>query len=195
MPLAVALFFDMKNIVLSGFMGTGKSTVGYRLARELGMTFVDLDSLIEDGAGKSVKEIFAELGEGAFRVLESEAVERVVSGAVGDSIVLATGGGTVVNPRSRALLKEWGFIICLTACVETILDRTSRDLPEGVVANRPLLDMEEREDAVKRLLAERNEAYSDCHMSIDTTEDGVAEVVEKIKAFIIDVKKSRSCTD
>ncbi|MFQ5479927.1 MAG: shikimate kinase [Thermodesulfobacteriota bacterium] len=183
-PAAAALFFDMKNIVLSGFMGTGKSTVAYRLARELGMTFVDLDSLIEDSAGKSIREIFSDLGEPAFRELESEAVRRVVSGALGDSIVLATGGGTVVDRANRALLKEWGFIICLRASVASILERTSRAVPGCTAESRPLLGAQDREAEIKRLLQERERAYNECELSIDTTDYGVAEVVGKIRAFI-----------
>ncbi len=176
-------FKNMKNIVLYGFMGTGKTTVGFRLARELSMTFIDLDSLIEFEAGRSVREIFADCGEEAFRALEREAVRSVVSGKKGDGIVLATGGGTAVDDKNRALLKEWGFIICLRASLDTILERTEHG--GGVDGEkRPLLDTSDRESRIKALLEERAAAYGDCDLSLDTTRFDVGEVVAKIRAFV-----------
>jgi len=169
----------MKNIALTGFMGTGKSVVGRLLARELFMTFVDLDEVIEKEAGLSVKEIFRTLGEEPFRSLEKEAVKRIVSGEMGGCIVLATGGGVVVDPINRALLREWGSIVCLTASVKTILQRTERGGKK-----RPLLAGEDREADVRRLLKERESVYRDCDMTIDTTRDSVADVVRKIRLLI-----------
>jgi len=168
----------MKNIVLSGFMGTGKSSVGRLLAHEFSMTFVDLDAVIENDTGLVVKDIFSTLGEPHFRALEREAVTALVSGRMGDGIVVATGGGVVVDESSRALLKNWAVIICLTASIETILKRTDKG------EKRPLLDGEQREEFVRRLLKEREAAYSDCDFSIDTTDLGLADVVKKIKDFM-----------
>jgi len=166
----------MKNIALTGFMGTGKSVVGRLLARELSMTFVDLDAIIEKEARLSVKEIFRTLGEKRFRSLEKEALKSIVSGKMGDGIVLATGGGVVVDPANRALLREWGSIVCLTASVKTILQRTDRGGKK-----RPLLAGEDREADVRRLLEERESAYRECDMTLDTTQDSVADVVRKIR--------------
>lgn len=168
----------MKNIVLSGFMGTGKSSVGRLLAHELSMTFIDLDTLIEKDSGLAVKDIFSTLGEAHFRALEREAVTALVSGRTGDGIVVAAGGGLVVDESNRALLKNWAVIICLTASVETILKRTERS------EQRPLLAGEQREAVVRRLLKEREAAYSDCDFSLDTTDLGLDEVVKTIKVFM-----------
>lgn len=164
-------------------MGTGKSTLGFHLARKLSMGFIDLDSLIEEEAGLSVSEIFRDLGEERFRALEREAVRSVVSGEHGHGIVLATGGGTVADPESSALLKGWGHIICLRASIETILERTGRGAEEEK-GKRPLLDMDDREAEIKRLLGERESAYSICDMSIDTSVESVSAVVQKICDFI-----------
>ncbi len=169
----------MKDIVLTGFMGTGKSVTGHHLARELSMTFVDLDAVIEKEAGMAVKDIFRALGEDCFRVLEREAVKRVVSGKLGSGIVLATGGGTVVDPVNRALLRKWAPVVCLTASVKTIVERTERGGEK-----RPLLAGEDREGEVMRLLKERDSAYRDCDMILDTTFDGVPDVVRKIRRFM-----------
>jgi len=169
----------MKNIALTGFMGTGKSVVGRLLARELFMTFVDLDEVIEKEAGLSVKEIFRTLGEKRFRSLEKEALKSIVSGEMGGCTVLATGGGAVVDAANRALLREWGFIVCLTASVKTILQRTERGGKK-----RPLLAGEDREADVRKLLEERESAYRDCDMTLDTTQDSVSDVVRKIRLLI-----------
>ena len=168
----------MRNIALTGFMGTGKSSVGRLLARDLSMTFIDLDDLIEREAGMSIKDIFRTHGEARFRELERKALRRVVSGEFGEGIVLATGGGAVVDPENRALLRKWGAIVCLVASVETILERTSRN------SARPLLESKDREAEVRRLLRERDAAYRDSDMILDTTGDSVTDVVRKIKVFL-----------
>ncbi len=159
-------------------MGTGKTSVGRILARELSMTFIDLDVEIEKESGLSVKDIFRTLGEPRFRELEREAVKRVVSGGMGDGIVLATGGGVMADPVNRALLKEWAPVVCLSASVETILARTDRG------EKRPLLATADREAEVRRLLKERASAYRDCDMTLDTTWDSVTDVVRKIRRFM-----------
>lgn len=165
-------------------MGTGKSVAGRLLARELSVTFVDLDAVIEKEACLSIKEIFQTLGEKRFRALEKEALKRIVSGKMGDGIVLATGGGAMVDPANRALLREWGSIICLTASVKTILQRTDRGGQK-----RPLLSGEDREADVRRLLKERGSAYRECDMTLDTTYDTVSDVVRKIMLFVKEGEK------
>ncbi|MFQ5428116.1 MAG: shikimate kinase [Thermodesulfobacteriota bacterium] len=177
-------------------MGTGKTTLGFHLARALSMTFVDLDGLIEHEAGRSVSEIFSTLGEERFRALEREAVKNVVSGEQDRGIVLATGGGTVVDHDSRALLKQWGLIICLTADIATILERTGK-AHRGYRGGggrghekRPLLDTGDREAEIKRLLLEREPAYRDCDMSLDTSVDSTGDLIKKIKAFVDGVQES-----
>jgi len=168
----------MKNIVLCGFMGTGKTVVGRCLAREMSMAFVDLDAVIEKDAGLAVRDIFEKFGEPRFRELEKEAIKRIVSGEMGDGNVVATGGGAVVDPSNRELLKKWAPLVCLTASVETILQRTDRG------EKRPLLAAVDRAVEVRRLLRQRAFAYRDCDMTLDTTWDSVSDVVRKIKIFM-----------
>jgi len=169
---------NMKNIALTGFMGTGKTSVGRLLAKDLGMTFIDLDEIIEEEAGMSIKDIFEKSGEARFRELERQALRRVISGEFGEGIVLATGGGAVVDEENRALLRGWGVIVCLTASVSTILERTSR------ASVRPLLERGDRRSEVMKLLSRREEAYRDSDMVLDTTGDSVRDVVRKIRVFL-----------
>src|SRR5574337_1799870 len=122
----------MGNIVLTGFMGTGKSTVGRILAKELGLKPVDLDELIEKEAGMAVKDIFKVHGEARFREMEAEAIKKLTSGEIGQNLIVSAGGGAVLNPLNRAALRKWGALVCLTASVEEIIkrvgDRTDRPL-------------------------------------------------------------------
>jgi shikimate kinase len=168
----------MANIVLAGFMGTGKSAVGRFLSRSLGLEFLDLDELIEKEAGASIPEIFSGPGEARFREMEAGAIERLASGEYGDGLVVATGGGAVVNPRSRKALKSWGVLVCLTASVDEIMRRT------GCRDNRPLLAGENRREAAKRLIRERAEAYRDCDLTVDTTSMSIEQVAGVIKDYI-----------
>lgn len=166
------------NIALTGFMGTGKSTVGRRLARELGLRFFDLDDLIEKEAGLPVKEIFNTHGEGRFRQMESTVIEKLSSGLFGRGIVISTGGGAVVNPVNRKMLKSWGILVCLRASVDEILKRV------GGKDDRPLLSGHDKKTAVERLLRYREEAYRDSDFTVDTTGLKIEDVVEKIKGFL-----------
>lgn len=168
----------MANIVLTGFMATGKSTVGKALSKALGMRFVDIDSLIEIEAGLSVADIFKERGEAFFREAEGLVVRKLTSGGYGEGLIVSTGGGVVVNPVNRAALKGWSTVICLSASVDEILKRV------GKKADRPLLDVADRRGEIERLLTERAAAYSDCHLLIDTTTASVSEVIEKITAYL-----------
>jgi len=155
------------NVVLCGFMATGKSSVGRRLAELANFEFVDLDAAIEAEEGVPISRIFAERGEAAFRELESRMVRRL---AARSGLVIATGGGTVVNPLNLAALKERGVVVALTADVPTILRRTEGD------ASRPLLQTEDREGKVRALLEKRAAAYSQADVVIDTSPLSVEEV-------------------
>lgn len=166
------------NIVLTGFMGTGKSTVGRRLARELGLEFLDLDDIIEKETGLSISDIFSLRNEKDFRRLESEAIQRLVSGDCGLGVVLSTGGGAVVSSQNRKALRSWGRVVLLTASVDEILKRV-----HGSEA-RPLLSKDGRREAAAKLLVQREEAYKDCDLRIDTTGLDVTRVVDRIKEFL-----------
>jgi shikimate kinase len=158
------------NVVLVGFMGTGKSTVGTIAAEKLGWTFVDSDEWIENKAGKSIPDIFADEGEASFRALEREALRELLSG---ERVVLATGGGAVLAAENRERMLGGGLVVALTAPLATIVERVRGD------RNRPLLqgDVEER---VSALSEARRGAYDFAHMTIDTAGLDPAAVAERI---------------
>lgn len=166
------------NIVLAGFMGTGKTTVGRILARRLGHKFVDMDELIEKDACMSIAEIFGKEGEARFREIEAGIIKRLAAGDFGEKIVLSTGGGAVVNPGNRALFRSWGTLVCLTASVDEILKRV------GDRDDRPLLPAGERREAALRLLSEREHAYRDCDIEVETTGKSVDEVADIIERYV-----------
>lgn len=174
----------MPNIILTGFMGTGKSTVGRILSRTLGMKFIDMDDLIEKEAGMPVKEIFARFGEPHFRELEAGVVKKLVSGALGRGLIISTGGGAVLNSSNRALLRGWGVVICLKATVDEILERV------GDRTDRPLLARPDRKQAIIDLLKQREASYRDCDYEVDTTAMDVDEVSSVIMKLLEDRKRN-----
>ncbi|MFN8543524.1 MAG: shikimate kinase [Candidatus Binatia bacterium] len=168
----------MTQIILTGFMATGKSEIGRRLARALGRVFVDTDGLIEASAGRTVADIFAADGEAGFRALEREAVERAA--AVPDAVV-ATGGGTLLDPENRRRLATSGVIVCLTADPDEILRRV------GDTSVRPLLagaSNGNRIDRIRELLEERAAVYGLAQHRVDTTGLTPDEVVERVSALV-----------
>lgn len=166
----------MRAIVLMGFMGTGKSEVGRRLAQRLGRIFVDTDAMIVERAGKSVPAIFAEDGEVRFRTLEAEAVAEAVRR---HGAVIAVGGGAVVDPANAGRLRAAGVMVHLTADPETILARV------GDAPDRPLLAGGDPREAVTRLLAEREAAYTAAaDVTVDTSARTVDEVVDEIRRTV-----------
>jgi len=164
----------MNAVFLTGFMGTGKSTVGRALAARLGKPFVDADAEIERRERMSVADIFTHRGEAAFRRAEAEALVEL---AERDAVV-ALGGGAIVADENYATAHRRGPIICLTASVAEILRRTGRD------RRRPLLATEDREQRVRELLAARHDAYARADYQIDTTGRTIAEVVESIVGLL-----------
>jgi len=163
------------NIVLTGFMGTGKTSVGREVAARLGWRFVDLDDLIVARAGKSIPQIFAEDGETAFRALEAEVCQELRTPA---SLVIATGGGTVVNPANREALAAGGILICLDAAPEAILARLNG------YEDRPLLAGPNRRERIAALLSQRAAAYAAIPHHIDTTHLPVAAVAERVLGIV-----------
>lgn len=139
-----------KNIALVGFMGSGKSTVGQIVAGLLGFRFIDTDEMIEGIAGKRIAEIFASEGEARFRQLEREAVVNLKERS---HTVISTGGGLITNPENLASLKEHALVVCLWCSAETILRRV------GHQTHRPLLRVENPEERIRALLAERAPTY------------------------------------
>ncbi len=161
----------MRNIVITGFMGTGKTSVGKEVARQLGRTFVDMDDEILTRVGKSIPRIFAEDGEGAFRHVESE-ICKTLSERVG--LVIATGGGALIDPENRAAMLRSGIVICFNADPDEILRRV------GTAGDRPMLTGSNPRDRIKRLLQVRDEAYAMIPWHIDTTGRSVASLSEQV---------------
>ncbi|WP_412069696.1 shikimate kinase [Rubrivirga sp. IMCC43871] len=162
------------RVYLTGFMASGKSTVGPLLADRLGYRFVDLDWLVAARAGRSVADLFAE-GEGVFRAVEAEALRETTSG---EGLVVATGGGTLVQPGNLMAARAAGPVVWLRASVPTVLARV------GDGAGRPLLldgarllAPAGREARVRALLAAREPFYAQADLVIDA--DGPADVVAR----------------
>ncbi|MCR8641852.1 shikimate kinase [Paenibacillus sp. N1-5-1-14] len=159
------------NILLIGFMGTGKSTVGLKLAEQLGWTFVDTDQEIVKQAGRTIPQIFAEDGEGYFRELESEVICQVLSGT---NQVVSFGGGAVLNPVNCTNMQKNGCVITLTAPLDTIVERVQGD------TNRPLLQGDVRE-RVATMMEQRQGLYDFSDFNIDTTMGSADELVALIQ--------------
>lgn len=168
----------MRNVVLIGFMGTGKTSTGKMLAAKLGAAFIDMDQKIEEEAGMSIPDMFARKGEAYFREQERALVKRL---AARRNAVISTGGGTVKNPDNVADFKKSGVIVCLSASVDAVLARTNRR------GTRPVLDgadQGDRRKAVEQLMAERREFYKQADYTIDTSELSPLLVVENIVRFL-----------
>lgn len=156
------------NLYLVGFMGVGKSAIGRKVAKELGFQFIDSDEQIEARAGKKIPQIFESEGEARFRQYEREFIE---GGHPEAGCVISCGGGLVVQPGMKELLKRKGVVVCLFASVETILERTSRN------SNRPLLNVEDPEERIRQLLREREPIYMESGTCISTDGRTIPEVV------------------
>lgn len=161
----------MKNIVLVGFMGTGKTTIATKLAHRLKMEYVSTDGLIENREKRTINEIFTKSGEEYFRNVESEVV-REVSGK--ENLVVDTGGGVVLREDNLANLKAGGMVICLKADPEVIMERTKK------YKHRPLLNVEDPKRKIRDLLNKRGPLYAKAGYSLDTGVMTVRQVVERI---------------
>jgi len=159
-----------KNIYLVGAMGAGKSTVGRHLARMLHKDFLDCDRELEERTGASVSIIFELEGEPGFRKRESALLEELTAK---EDVVLATGGGAVLNDANRVLLSSRGFSIYLKAPLKLLLARTSRD------RSRPLLETEDRESRIKELLKIRDPLYRQVADMIVTSDQRSAKFVAR----------------
>ncbi len=161
------------SIALIGFMGVGKTEVGRALAEKLGKKFIELDALVAQKAGKTIPEIFQQDGEIAFRELEIEAA-RDVSGK--ENVVIACGGGIVLNRINIDRLRKECRIVYLTGSPEVLLKRTEND-----AGGRPLLGTGDRATTVRELLRFREPFYQRAaDITVDTSEIGVDAVVKQI---------------
>ncbi|UCG10247.1 MAG: shikimate kinase [Dehalococcoidia bacterium] len=161
------------SLALVGFMGTGKTVVAKALARRLNKEFIELDSLIEEKAGKRIPEIFQQDGEPAFRRLETKVTGQV---AGRKNAVIAGGGGIVLNNINIEYLKKECVIVYLTASPEIILKRTV-----GAKNERPLLEVADKAQRVRELLKQRQPLYERAaDITIDTSELNINSVVKQV---------------
>lgn len=164
------------NIVLIGYMGSGKSSVGKRLADEVGYKFIDTDSLVEIKKKKSIRDIFESEGEQAFRQVEAQVVTEV---SQKEKVVISCGGGVVLNPENIKALKRKGSIFYLRAGIDTLFNRAKR------VGVRPLLMVDNPEKEFKKIFSQRKKAYIDAADTIievnDYNEDEVvARIIKRL---------------
>ncbi|SFP90836.1 shikimate kinase [Caldicoprobacter faecalis] len=163
------------NIILIGFMGTGKTTVGKLLAQRIGYRFVDTDQVIEQEVGLSIPEIFLKYGEQHFRQLEKQAIRRILTRS---GMVLATGGGAVMDPANFSFLKEKGCVIALDASENTLWERLK------AAKDRPMLFSDNPREKMKSLLEMRRPVYYKAHFVLPVDGKSPQEVVDDIIAII-----------
>ena len=152
-------------IFLTGFMGTGKSEIGRLLARRLGRIFLDTDEMVEERAGRTIPEIFAEEGEETFRRIEHECVAQAASR--GD-VVVSLGGGAIARPDNLEIVRGKGILVCVEADVDTILERVSRREDRPLLAG---LSRKEKRAKIERMLAERHPFYDLADIKIHSSDE------------------------
>jgi len=157
--LAIRKALGPRSVVLIGLMGAGKTAVGRRLANRLDLPFIDADSEIEEAAGASISEIFAEHGEAYFRQGERKVIARLLENG---PQVLATGGGAYMNPDTRANIKAHGLSVWLKADIKVLMKRVGRR------DNRPLLAAGDPEKVMKRLMEERYPIYAEADVTVES---------------------------
>ncbi|MDA8168143.1 MAG: shikimate kinase [Nitrospiraceae bacterium] len=160
------------NIILTGFMGTGKTSVARELAHLLGRRVIDLDTEIEKSAGMSITEIFRKFGEPWFRDLETRTARE--NARKKPAAIISTGGGVVLRSENMEALRESGIVFCLQATPETILKRTSSN------NERPLLHVEDPLGRIRDMLSARAPFYSVCDSMIDTEGKSPRQIAEEI---------------
>ena len=159
------------NIIITGFMGTGKSAVAKELAQKLGMKFIDMDKTIEERQGMTISDIFTRYGEQYFREQENKLAKELSSK---ENMVIATGGGTFISSDNIKILSRKGKIICLYADSKSIYERLK------IENNRPLLKGENVLDKINYLLEKRKKVYDNFHLKVDTSNLSIQGVVEQI---------------
>jgi shikimate kinase len=182
-PLSAAAILPRlgaRSIVLVGMMGVGKSSIGRRVAARLGVPFVDADMEIEKAAGTSIADIFARHGEASFRSGEARVIARLLDGG---PQVLATGGGAVMNPETRAAIKAKGVSIWLNADADVLMRRISKRKHE-----RPMLHTDDPLATLRALLVEREPAYAESDLTVQSREVPheaiVTEIIDAVADFL-----------
>lgn len=163
------------NLILIGFMGCGKSSVGIRLSYRLKRTVIDTDQWIEEREKKTISAIFAETGEESFRRMETECLENLLQSA--NRQIISVGGGLVMREENRRLLKQLGTVIYLRVTPEAVYERVKED------KSRPLLQVEDPLKEIRKLLAYRDPVYEACaDLIIDVTDKSFEEILDRIEA-------------
>ena len=176
-----------KNIFITGFSGSGKTSVGRTAASRLGWQFVDTDDLIVKRAGKPISEVFAESGETFFRELERESL---VEAASGESQVISTGGGLPMDEKNRRIMERHGIVVCLEARPETIHRRLEKESRQRGAIVRPMLESEDPPARIRSLKADRQPGYALSHWTVHTDgmtpDEAAAEVVRASRTLAVD---------
>ena len=159
------------NLVLTGFMGTGKTTVGRLVAARLGLELVDTDAWIEQETGRVIADIFAEDGEAFFRGLERRAVETLCARR---GLVITGGGGIVLDPKNVRAFVASGILVCLQARPDVVLARVAAQ------DHRPLLEGGEKAEKIRRLLASRQAVYDALPNQVDTSDCSIEQVADRV---------------
>ena len=176
-----------RSIVLVGMMGSGKSSVGRRLAQALNLAFVDADKEIEEAAGCTISEIFAEHGEAFFR----DGERRVIARLLGEGPqVLATGGGAVMNAETRDNIAAGGVSVWLKAELPVLMKRVRRR------SNRPLLQAEDPDAVMQKLMDERHPVYAQSDLQVESRNVPhavvVGEIIDALASYLLDTKNTAS---
>jgi len=162
----------LKNLVLTGFMGTGKTAVGRELSRMLDMKIVNIDTEIELSQKMTINEIFKNYGEEYFRNIETGLIKKF---SEKENVIISTGGGAVLREENMELLRKNGVIFCLNASPATIFERTSRS------GDRPLLKVDDPKTKIKELLDSRRPYYEKAGITIETDGKSPLQIAEEIR--------------
>lgn len=172
-----------KNIVLTGLMGSGKTTVGKVLANKLTKKFIDTDELIEKQEKISINEIFSSFGESCFRTLETEMIKKVCKS---QNQIISTGGGIVEKPENIKILKKKSVVFYLYAPVEELFERIKNE------KNRPLLNNDAPKWALEKLFQKRESLYEQCDVKIETSGKSIDQITEEIIEKFENYKNARN---
>ena len=171
------------NIYLTGFSGSGKSTVGKALSLLTGKEFVDIDLMIEEIEQKTIPDIFDCEGEEYFRAVETDCLKKI---SIRTNLIVSTGGGLPVDPVNVEAMENSGCIIWLKASPETILERLNIQIENtGIDNDRPMLISEEPLERIKKLLDSRQDAYKRSHAIVETDRKNVEAVAEEIHRRLV----------
>ena len=165
----------MRNIILVGFMGTGKTTIAMKLSHLLKMRYVSTDDLIEKKENATINEIFTKNGEGYFRDVESLVVREACSM---ENVIIDMGGGVVLRDDNWVNMNSSGTVICLTADEKTVMGRTKK------YKHRPLLNVEDPKQKIRSLFAKRAHLYAKADHCIDTGKLTIKQVIDKVTEII-----------